>query len=317
MAEVAVHGGEGIGPEVTDAALRVLDAAADVETWTFEAGPDLHEREGVVVRDEDLDRIAESRAVLFGASAMPPGEPSVILTLRRALGLYLNVRPIRALFGDVDLVVHRELSEGLYVREHETDGGRHVDRRVTTEAGIDRFLEAVADHVDRAGRERVTLLHKANVVHGDTVWLERFRQVFPDGEAAIVDSGLYRLVVAPGAFDAVVCPNLYGDIASDVLACHVGSLGQLPSASFGEGPPLFEPVHGTAPDIAGQGIANPTGMLLSVALLLEELDRPDRADALRRAVADAARERPTPDLGGDATTEAFTDRVLDVLEVRA
>lgn len=314
---VAVCGGQGIGPTVTDAAVAVLEQVADVETWRFEAGPDLHAEHGVVVREADLDGIRASDAVLFGASRMPPGDPSVVLTLRRALGLHTNVRPLPPV-GDVDLVVYRELAEGLYVQDADCDpeAGRHVDRRVVTEAGVDRFLATVADRLGE-DRSRVTLLHKANVVHGDTVWVERFTERFPEGETAIVDSGLYRLVVDPAAFDAVVCPNLYGDVASDVVACHVGSLGLLPSASHGDGPPLYEPVHGTAPDIAGQGIADPAGAILSAAMLLEDADRPEAARVVREAVRHAVRTRPTPDLGGEASTDAFTEAVLDRLEVVA
>lgn len=322
---LAVHAGDGVGPTVTDAALAVLDAVlgpGSLDVRRFDGGPSLLDAEGVVLRDADLEtlRTGGFDAVLFGATATRPGDPSLVVALRSGLGLFANVRPVRDATGRVDLVVYRELAEGLYAGPPVEEGAdRVVDAKVATREGVDRFLAFVRDHLARTGRRRVTLLHKANVLASDRLWLDRFRAAFPDGDDALLDSALYRLAQDPAAFDAVVCENLYGDLVSDLAAVHATSLGLLPSASYGPPgtPPLYEPVHGAALDIAGQGVANPAGAILSAALLLDDQGRPAEAAAVRDATWRTVRDRPTPDLGGTATTEAFTDHVLALLGAEA
>jgi 3-isopropylmalate dehydrogenase len=338
MPTIALLPGDGIGPEVAAAAQRVLDAVTD--DLTFEehlvggASIDAH---GTAVTDEVMAAVKASDAVLLGAVGGPQwdsNDPAAVrpeqglFRLRADLGLYANlrpIRPIRALYDasplkrdrieDVDMLIVRELTGGLYYG----DRGRNHDGAYDTCVYSVAEIERIARVGFRAANSRVTSVDKANVLETSRLWRETVNRVHAEEypnielEHQLVDAAAMRLIASPRHFDVILTENMFGDILSDEASMLTGSLGMLPTASLGgEGPSLFEPVHGTAPDIAGQGIANPLGMILSAALLLRHgLGRETEAAALESAV-DRALEagiRP-PDLGGNATTAETTEAVL-------
>jgi 3-isopropylmalate dehydrogenase len=329
--------GDGIGPEIIEAATRVLDA---VGGFTYEphlfggAAIDVH---GSALTDETVAACRASDGVLLAAVGGPkwdstdaaaPRPEQGLLGLRKALGLYANLRPVRPLpalydasplkrelIEGTDLLVVRELTGGIYFGEKVRRDGYASDLcEYTTEE-----IERIARTAFRAARSRVTSIDKMNVLETGRLWREVVSRVhaeeFPNVELEhqLVDSAAMKLVAAPRHFDVVLADNMFGDILSDEAAMLTGSLGMLPSASLGEGGPgLFEPVHGSAPDIAGRGIANPLAMILSAALLLRHgLSLEQEAAALESAVDRAlARGLRTADLGGSATTADATEAVL-------
>jgi 3-isopropylmalate dehydrogenase len=342
MPHLVVLPGDGIGPEVAAAALEVLlTLAPDVTTEEHLIGGASIDAHGVGVTDEVVEACRRSDAILLGAVGGPkwdstdpaaPRPEQGLLGLRRALGLFANLRPVRpapALYDasplrrerleGTDLVVIRELTGGIYFGEKGREDGRAHDDCVYTIPEIERIARAGF----RAARSRVTSVDKANVLETSRLWREVVHRVhdeeFPDVELEdlLVDAAAMRLVAAPRHFDVLLTDNMFGDILSDEAAMLTGSLGMLPSASLGEpgAPGLYEPVHGSAPDIAGRGIANPLAAILSVGLLLRHgLGRADDAAAVDSAV-DRALEAGlrTPDLGGEATTAEATRAVLDEL----
>jgi homoisocitrate dehydrogenase len=324
--------GDGIGHEVIPAALRVLRATGVGATVTrAEAGWACFQARGTALPESTVEAAAASDAVLFGAVSSPSfkveGYRSPIVALRRRLDLYANLRPARSWpiptsRPGVDLMIVRENSEGLYVqrerREEAQDGSvRAVAERVITERGAARIAR-VACRLARQRRGHLTVVHKANVLP-ETGGLFREAVLAVAGDyddldvdELLVDAAALRLVTDPERFDVLVCPNLFGDILSDEAAGLVGGLGLAPSANVGasRAPALFEPVHGSAPDIAGRGTANPTAAFLAVAMMLAHLGEETRAGIVREAVGIALREGPyTPDLGGEATTHQITNMV--------
>jgi 3-isopropylmalate dehydrogenase len=325
VTRVAVLPGDGIGPEVAAEAIRVLDA--------FEIAHDEHPFGGNAILaggpplpDETLAACQESDAVLVGAVGLPEleGKPvrpeQGLLQLRRELGVYANLRPAQA--DGIDLLVVRELVGGLYFGEKGVrDDGTWFDTCEYTRPEIERIARrAFAIARERDGR--VTSVDKVNVLHTSRLWRDVVSELREAEYAdvpldhALVDSFAMTIVTAPETIDVVLTENTFGDILSDVAAAVTGGLGLAGSASLGDGGPgLFEPVHGSAPQIAGRGVANPAGMLRSIALMLRHgLDRPDEAAALDRAVDAALAVAPTPDLGGNATTRELGDAVLRSLE---
>ncbi len=327
MTHVAVLPGDGIGPEVTAEALRVLDALA-IEHTEHPFGGNAILADGTPLPDETLAACHGAEAVLLGAVGLPelegrPVRPEQgLLALRKELGVYANLRPARA--GAVDLLIVRELVGGLYFGAKGTrDDGTWFDTCEYSRPEVERIARR-AFEIARERGSRLTSVDKVNVPHTSRLW----RDVVSDlGEAeypdvpldhALVDSFAMTIVNAPETVGVVVTENTFGDILSDVAAAVTGGLGVAASASLGDaGPGLFEPVHGSAPLIAGQGIANPAAMFRSVALMLRHgLGRPDEASALERAVDDALEAAPTRDLGGDSTTREMGDAVLRSLDVR-
>jgi 3-isopropylmalate dehydrogenase len=342
MPTIALLPGDGIGPEVAAAARRVLDAVTDDLTYDERlvggASIDAH---GTAITDEAMAAVKASDAVLLGAVGGPKWDstdPTAVrpeqglFRLRADLGLYANLRPIRPLpalydssplkrelIEDTDMLIVRELTGGLYYGERGRANGRAYDTCVYTVAEIER----IARTGFKAARSRVTSVDKANVLETSRLWREVVTRIqaeeFPNIELEhqLVDSAAMRLIAAPRHFDVILTENMFGDILSDEASMLTGSLGMLPTASLGgEGPSLFEPVHGTAPDIAGQGIANPLGMILSAALLLRHgLGRDDAAAAVESAVDRALEGGVRPrDLGGEATTAETTEAVLKELK---
>ena len=324
---VVVLPGDGIGPEVTAAATRVLsELAPDVDLEEHQFGAAAIRAAGTPLPDDTLSACRSAQAVLKG----PVGDPEFdaaevrpeqgLLRLRSELGVYANLRPARA--DGIDLVIVRELVGGLYYGER----GVRPDGTVydTCEYHPDQ-VERILRHgfeLARSREGRLTSVDKANVLDTSRLWrrtAHRLAEEYPEVALTdmLVDNAAMQLATAPGQFDVVVTDNMFGDILSDLAAAVTGGLGLAPSASLSDhGPGLFEPVHGSAPDIAGHGIANPAAMLLSVALLLEHgLHRPDDAAALAGAVEHAVTAAPTPDLGGSAGTDEFASAVLGALQL--
>ena len=321
---VVVIPGDGIGPEVTGAARQVIDATGvDVAWLTFEAGASALEAHGTPLPKALLSAIRHSDAALKGPITTPIGNgfSSVTVAMRRQLGLYANLRPVQTIRGastrydDIDLVIVRENTEGLYCgTEIRGDQDTSVAlKRVTREASrqIARFA---FNYARRHGRQGVTVVHKANILKRvDGLFLECAREVADthpmiDYSDRIVAALCMDLVVDPGRHDVLLCPNLYGDIVSDLAAGLVGGLGTVPGANIGHDAALFEAVHGSAPDIAGRGIANPTALVLAGAMMLSYLGEHEAAQNVESAVRQlyAAGEPLTPDMGGTATTEDMT-----------
>jgi isocitrate dehydrogenase (NAD+) len=323
--------GDGIGPEVSRSAQRLLAAAGVKIDWDeCEAGETVYQRTGEALPAETLNSVQKNRVALKGPIATPSGTGyrSVNVRLRQTLDLYANVRPARSIRGvrsryeNVDLIVIRENTEGLYSGlEHEVVPGVVESLRVVTEKASRRVVKFAFDTARRQGRKRVTAVHKANILKkSDGLFLNVARHVaqgFPDVaySECIVDAAAMKLVLDPSQFDVLVMENLFGDILSDLTAGLLGGLGLTPSANIGEGFAVFEAVHGTAPDIAGRGIANPTAIMLSAVLMLRHLNEIAAADRIEAAVRKVIAEgtATTRDLGGQASTNEYTDAVIAAL----
>jgi 3-isopropylmalate dehydrogenase len=324
MTAVAVLPGDGIGPEVMAEAVRVLDTLG-IEHSEHAFGGNAILAQGTPLPEETLVACRESAAVLLGAVGLPELEGKAVrpeqglLALRRELAVYANLRPAHA--EGIDLLIVRELTGGLYFGAKGTrDDGTWFDTCEYTRGEVERIGRR-AFELARGRGGRLTSVDKVNVMHTSRLWRDVITGLsddYPDVqlEHALVDSYAMTIVNAPESIDVVVTENTFGDILSDVAAAVTGGLGLAASASLGDdGPGLFEPVHGSAPQIAGRGIANPAGMLRSTALLLRHgLGRADDADALEHAVDAALAHAPTQDLGGAASTRDLGDAVLHRLE---
>ncbi|MCA9258498.1 MAG: isocitrate/isopropylmalate dehydrogenase family protein [Planctomycetales bacterium] len=329
---IAYIPGDGIGPEVVEAARRVLEAGGLQAEWTeLAAGQSALEACGDPLPAETLAGVRAADATLKGptATAKGSGFRSVNVALRQKLSLFANYRPARSLpgittrFSDVDLVVVRENTEGLYSGlEHEVVPGVVESLRIISRTASERIARFAFQTAQRQGRKRVTCVHKANILKlSDGLFLECCRNVaseFPEVEFddCIVDAAAMRLVSDPLSFDVLVMENLFGDILSDLCSGLVGGLGVTPSANVGENIAVFEAVHGTAPDIAGRGLANPTALILSGVLMLRMLGEKSAADRVERAVGATLErgEKLTGDLGGSANTSEFTEAVIAALD---
>jgi isocitrate dehydrogenase (NAD+) len=325
---LALIPGDGIGPEVTAAARRVLDATGLPLEWlVVQAGQSALDTLGAPLPDETLSAVRDAAATLKGPTATPSstGFRSVNVELRQKLQLYANYRPARSMpgvatrYNDVDLIVIRENTEGLYSGlEHEVVPGVVESLRVITEMASERIAQFAFETARRQGRKRVTCVHKANILKlSDGLFLRTFRRVaesFPDipADDCIVDAAAMKLVLNPNSFDVLVMENLFGDILSDLTSGLVGGLGLAPSANIGQGTAVFEAVHGSAPDIAGHGIANPTALILSAVLMLRFLGEVAAADRVERAVQAVYSQSDvrTGDLGGSATTDQFVEATI-------
>ena len=333
---VTVIPGDGIGPEVTGAVLRVLDAVgARLEYDHQVAGTSAVPSHGSVFPQETVDSINAHRVALKGPLTTPSGSGfrSVNVAIRKEFALYANVRPVRTIlpggrYEDIDLVLIRENTEGLYVGvEHfigmENDPKAAAESvMITTRYGSERIVRFAFDYAAANGREKVTLAHKANILkHTQGLFLDVGRRIaegYADRvgfEDRIIDATAMYLVLDPYRFDVLVMENMFGDILSDLMAGLVGGLGFAPAANIGEDHAVFEAVHGSAPDIAGQGVANPTGLLLSACLLLEHVGQPEEAARVRSALYSVIRDgvSRTRDMGGSAGTAEFTDAVIGAL----
>jgi 3-isopropylmalate dehydrogenase len=323
--EIAVIPGDGIGREVTPAAVEVLRALdLDLEFVEAEAGDAVKESTGTALPEETYDLAASTDATLFGAAGENAAD--VILPLREAVGSFVNIRPAKAYPGvdalqpETDLVFLRENTEGVYAG-HENRLTEDVSTltRVVTESASRRLAEFACEYTADRAYDGFTIAHKSNVMREtDGRFLDAVGDVAEENgietDEVLIDAFATRVCLDPTQFGLVVCPNLAGDLLSDLAAGLVGGLGLLPSANIGTDNALFEPVHGTAPDIAGEGIANPAAAIMSGAMLLEYLDYDSAAADVQTAVEATLEDGPqTADLGGKASTEAVTDAVIDQL----
>jgi isocitrate dehydrogenase (NAD+) len=325
--------GDGIGPEVTEAVVRILKAAGvSIEWEEHHAGLIAFERYGQTLPVALIDSIRRNKVALKGPVTTPiaQGFTSVNVGLRKALDLYANLRPVwnlpgvEARFQGVDLVIVRENTEDLYAGlEHEVVPGVVESLKIITERASTRIAHFAFQHARRHGRRKVTSIHKANIMKlSDGLFLECVRRAARDYtdivyDERIVDAACMQLVMYPEKFDVLVLPNLYGDIVSDLCAGLVGGLGVVGAANLGTEIGVFEAVHGSAPDIAGKQLANPTALLLSAVLMLRHIDEGPAADRIMRALgtvltAGAVRTR---DLGGTASTLEFADAVSKTVQV--
>ncbi|MCA1815831.1 MAG: isocitrate dehydrogenase (NAD(+)) [Acidobacteria bacterium] len=320
--------GDGIGPEVTSAAVRIVEASGvEVEWETCYAGAQALEHFGTTLPDALLESIKRNRVALKGPITTPVGKgfTSVNVGLRKALDLYANLRPVRALpnvpsrYPELDLVVVRENTEDLYAGiEHVVVPGVVESIKVITAKASTRVARFAFEFARREGRKKVTAVHKANIMKlSDGLFLECFRDVakdYPEIEAddKIVDNACMQLVMRPEQFDVMLLENLYGDIVSDLCAGLIGGLGLVPGANIGEQGAVFEAVHGSAPDIAGQGVANPTAVLQSAILMLRHIGEREAADRVERAMLKVFRDGRvrTRDIGGTAKTMEFAEAVI-------
>ena len=328
MYNITLIPGDGIGPEVSKAAKHVVDATGlDINWEIVNAGEKVFEDTGVLVPDEVYENIEKNKIVLKGPITTPVGSGfrSINVMLRKKYDLYSNVRPVRSLpgidtpFKEIDLVIFRENTEGLYagIEQELSDGTCEAIKRITRDASI-RIAEEAFEYAKNNNKKKVAVVHKANIMKlADGLFLNCVRdvsQAYPDIELqeVIVDNMCMQLVMNPHQFEVIVTTNLYGDILSDLCAGLVGGLGLVPGANIGKDISIFEAVHGSAPDIAGKNLANPTALILSSAMMLNHIGETDKAEAIIKAVTKTISEGKvlTRDLGGKATTDEITEAII-------
>jgi isocitrate dehydrogenase (NAD+) len=324
--------GDGIGPEIVSATVRVIEASGVEIDWeTHIIGAQALEKYGTTLPEPTIESIKRNKVALKGPLMTPIGKgfTSVNVGLRKALDLYANVRPVKALpnvpcrYPELDLVIVRENTEDLYAGlEHVVVPGVVESIKIITEKASTRIAKYAFEFTKLHNRKKVTAMHKANIMKlSDGLFLECFYNMaknFPGIEAddKIIDNACMQLVMRPEQFDVMVLENLYGDIVSDLCAGLIGGLGLAPGANIGEQGAVFEAVHGSAPDIAGQGIANPTAILMSGILMLRHLDEMDAADRVEKALMSVFAETDirTKDLGGAASTSDFASAIIEKLK---
>ncbi len=327
--KVTLLPGEGIGPEVSAATKRILEAAGAQIDWE-EIDARAGEGAGQLLNTAAIESVKRNRVALKGpmATAVAGGAPSVNVALRKTLDLYANLRPVKNLpgvksrFENVDVVLVRENTEDLYsVLEHEVVPGVVESLKIITERASTRIAKFAFEHAQREGRKKIHAIHKANIMKlSDGLFLRSIRNVaekYPDIEykELIVDNACMQMVLKPEQYDVLLLPNLYGDVMSDLAAGLVGGLGVVPSGNIGDEAAMFEAVHGTAPDIAGKGLANPTALLMSSIMMLDHLGERSVARRVQSALDKVYREgkHTTQDVGGKAGTAEFTDALIAAL----
>lgn len=326
--KVTLIPGDGIGSEITGAVVRIIEAAGvEIEWESYIAGAEALSRFGDPLPQDVLESIKRNKVALKGPLTTPVGTgfASVNVRLRKTLDLYANLRPVRNLpglvtpFGDLDLIVVRENTEDLYSGlEHVVVPGVVESIKIITEKASTRIARFAFDYARSEGRKKVTAIHKANIMKlSDGLFLDCFRKVaaeYPEIEAddKIVDNTCMQLVMKPQQFDVLLLENLYGDIVSDLAAGLVGGLGICPGANIGELGSVFEAVHGSAPDIAGKNLANPTALLQSAVMMLRHLGERAAADLIAKAIIYTLAEKKvrTRDLGGTAHTTEYTEAIV-------
>lgn len=324
--------GDGIGPEIIAATVRTVEATGvDIDWETQYGGSQALEKYGSTLPDTLIESVKRNKVALKGPMTTPVGKgfTSVNVGMRKALDLFANVRPIKALpnvecrYPELDLVVMRENTESLYAGlEHVVVPGVVESLKIITEKASTRIAKHSFEFAKREGRKKATAMHKANIMKlSDGLFLDCFYKVaedYPEIEAddKIIDNACMQLVMRPEQFDVIVMENLYGDIVSDLCAGLIGGLGLAPGANIGEDAATFEAVHGSAPDIAGQGIANPTAIMLSAVMMLRHIDEFEAAKKMEYALMKVYEEGEvrTRDLGGSASTAEFATAVIDKID---
>ncbi len=331
--KITIIKGDGIGPEIMDATIRILNhLKLDFEYEYKAAGLAAMDAHGELLPQDTLDAIEANKICLKGPLTTPVGKgfSSINVALRRYFKLFANVRPVvtfegtRSRYDDIDILTIRENTEGAYLSEGQTineDRTVAESKIVVTREASENIVRYAFEIAQRAGRKKVTAVHKANIMKTTSgLFLEVAQEMaeqYPDIEfnTLIVDNTCMQLVMNPGQFDVIVTTNLFGDIISDLCAGLVGGLGMAPGANIGTDVAMFEAVHGSAPDIAGKKIANPTALILAAAMMVEHLGHVEAANRIRQAIKDTllAKDRLTGDLGGSAHTAEFTDAVISRL----
>jgi len=328
MKTITVFKGDGIGPEITDAVIDILKAAhAPLDYEFFNVGAAEYERNGALIPEEAFQSFEKTHLLLKSPITTPIGKGfrSLNVTLRKKYDLYANIRPAKSNaavptpFPNVDIVTFRENTEGLYVGvEYKINEDTVHAIKIITRKASERIIRAAFEYAVSHNRKKVTCVHKANILKmTDGMFLDIFKAIakeYPQIESddKIVDNTCMQLVMHPETMDVIVTPNLYGDILSDLTSGLIGGLGLMPSMNIGDDYAMFEAVHGSAPDIAGKHIANPTALLWSACMLLEYIGETQIAANIRQAVDQVLAEKQhlTPDLGGSASTEEYRDAVI-------
>ena len=331
--KITVIPGDGIGPSIIESAIQILThAGCDFEYEYADAGLVALEKHGELLPQATLDLIEKNKVSLKGPLTTPVGGgfTSINVSLRKKFNLYANVRPVisfkgtRSRYDNIDIITVRENTEGMYsgAGQKRSDDNKSAEAMsIITREGAERIVKFAFELARQEGRKKVTIIHKANILKSTSgLFLEVAREIashYPDiqSEEMIVDAACMNLVMYPERFDVMVTTNLFGDILSDLCAGLVGGLGMAPGANIGDGAAIFEAVHGSAPDIAGKNIANPTSVLLASIQMLEYLGMQDKAERIREAVRATIEsgDRVTRDLGGTASTSEFTQAIIDRL----
>lgn len=328
MKKITLIPGDGIGPEIVDSVVKVMDAAGIQIGWEkVNAGAEALKKYGTVLPEDVVHSVKKNKVALKGPVGTPIGEGfrSVSVNLRKRLNLYANLRPIKSIPGiksryeNIDIVVVRENTEGLYSGiEHEVVPGVVESLKIITERASTNIAEFAFDYAEKKGRKKVTAIHKANIMKlSDGLFLDCARRISSkhpqiEYDELIVDNACMQLILNPHIFDVLLLENLYGDIVSDLCAGLIGGLGVAPGANIGNEYAIFEAVHGSAPDIAGQNLANPIALLLSGILMLEHIGEKKAAERIVNAVYRVVEKGKglTPDLGGEGTTTEITERIV-------
>ncbi|MGN5144725.1 isocitrate dehydrogenase [Aeromonas veronii] len=331
--KITVIPGDGIGPSIIESAIQILThAGCDFEYEYADAGLVALEKHGELLPQATLDLIEKNKVSLKGPLTTPVGGgfTSINVSLRKKFNLYANVRPVisfkgtRSRYDNIDIITVRENTEGMYsgAGQKRSDDNKSAEAMsIITREGAERIVKFAFELARQEGRKKVTIIHKANILKSTSgLFLEVAREIashYPDiqSEEMIVDAACMNLVMYPERFDVMVTTNLFGDILSDLCAGLVGGLGMAPGANIGDGAAIFEAVHGSAPDIAGKNIANPTSVILASIQMLEYLGMQDKAELIREAVRATIEsgDRVTRDLGGTASTSEFTQAIIDRL----
>ncbi|MFM5401951.1 isocitrate dehydrogenase [Aeromonas veronii] len=331
--KITVIPGDGIGPSIVESAIQILThAGCDFEYEYADAGLVALEKHGELLPQATLDLIEKNKVSLKGPLTTPVGGgfTSINVSLRKKFNLYANVRPVisfkgtRSRYDNIDIITVRENTEGMYsgAGQKRSDDNKSAEAMsIITREGAERIVKFAFELARQEGRKKVTIIHKANILKSTSgLFLEVAREIashYPDiqSEEMIVDAACMNLVMYPERFDVMVTTNLFGDILSDLCAGLVGGLGMAPGANIGDGAAIFEAVHGSAPDIAGKNIANPTSVILASIQMLEYLSMQDKAERIREAVRATIEsgDRVTRDLGGTASTSEFTQAIIDRL----
>ena len=323
---ITLFEGDGIGPEITKELKRVFEALGlDIEYDEFLLGQRAYEKYGVLIPEEAIETIKRNKIAIKAPITTPIGTGfrSVNVQLRSLFDLYVNFRPAKSIKGintkysDIDIITFRENTEDLYVGdEYEIEDG-YVAKKIITRKASERIIRYAFEYAKNNNRKKVTCVHKANILKkSDGLFLSIFNEIkkeYPNiiANDIIIDNCCMQLVTSPNQFDCIVTPNLYGDILSDLISGLIGGLGLTPAANIGKDVAIFEAVHGSAPDIAGKGIANPTALLLSGALCLDYTGEKEKANQLRRAIETTILEgKKTRDVGGDLSTVEYVENII-------
>ena len=328
---ITLFEGDGIGPEITKELKRVFSALdLDIAYEEYLIGQRAYDKYGVFIPEEAIESIKRNKVAIKAPVTTPIGTgfKSVNVQLRLLFDLYVNFRPsktingIKTKYNDVDIVVFRENTEDLYVGDEYAIEDGYVAKKIITKKNSERIIRYAFEYAKKNNRKKVTCVHKANILKKtDGLFLNLFNSIkkeYPNiiADDKIIDNACMQLVTNPAQFDCIVTPNLYGDILSDLIAGLIGGLGVASAANIGNEVAIFEAVHGSAPDIAGKGLANPTALLLSAALMLEHIGEQSKANTLRQAIYTSLsrEETKTKDLGGNSTTNLFVNTIIDYIK---